>query len=104
MRLNYIKESRNMNTEVIVEDKILKFTPYAVTSLNSSSLKDELLKQFELADKISINLSQVSQFDTAGIQLIKSLSKSALEHNKDCNIETISQVVEHKIKLLGIKL
>ena len=104
MQLIILKESRNMNTEILLEDKILKFTPYAVTSLNSTALKDELLKQFDLADKINIDLSRVSEFDTSGIQLIKSISKSSKEHNKDFNIGNISEVVVHKIKLLGIEL
>ena len=75
-----------------------------VTTLNSSQLKDILLEHLEIADKIIVDLSRISEFDSSGIQLIKSLRKSALKFNKDFVLEDISPIVQQKILVLGIKL
>lgn len=66
-----------------------------------SELKDRFLSTLEQERDVTLDVSQVVEFDGAGLQLLISLKKWCRKHNKTMRIEKHSDSVSSVLALIG---
>jgi anti-anti-sigma factor len=83
----------------------LKFSfPEELTIYEVAHIHNELNVYFESNDEVALDLSQIEELDSAGIQLIfKSLNQLSRE-GKRLVIFSVSDVVNKKFNILGLNL
>ena len=67
-----------------------------MTIYDAGEMKPQLLKQLARATELEIDLSGVSEFDSAGLQLLILLKREAARHGK------ILRLLTHSLSVLGV--
>ncbi|NII11747.1 STAS domain-containing protein [Oleiagrimonas sp. C23AA] len=67
----------------------------------AAELKDELLKAFDSGPALCLDLSQVAEFDTAGLQLLILLARLGAAGGKAFHVTAASEAVNDVFALLG---
>jgi anti-anti-sigma regulatory factor len=87
---------------VTMDGSTLRFNPSGeLTIYQVEETLKELNGQFPEAKEVLIDLSVTDKIDTAGFQLLISLSKSAKATSKECSVEGIGGSVENFMALFG---
>ncbi len=89
---------KNNSVQVVVKPE----TEMTVDTVAKNYAK--LLKAFEENQDIVIDLNDVMECDTAGIQLLYSVIKTAGNTNKSLSITNISKAVNVAAERVGIKI
>ena len=70
---------------------------------NATAIKDHLLNAISECPRIELDLFNVNEIDTSGIQLLIMLQNEAQRLNKELNI-TMNNAVRNVMKLLNIEM
>lgn len=73
-----------------------------MTIFNAAELKNELLSDMEDCSALEVDLSQVSEMDTSGFQLLFMMKREAALRNRDFKISSHSQATEAVITLYNM--
>ncbi|MGE5467580.1 MAG: lipid asymmetry maintenance protein MlaB [Ignavibacteria bacterium] len=73
-----------------------------VTVFNAGDVRQKLLAALNGTDDVDVDLSQVTEIDTAGVQLIVAAKREAAERNKELHFSGCSPVVLDVMGLLGL--
>ena len=73
-----------------------------VTVFNASAIRDQLLGALNETGDLDVDLSQVSEIDTAGVQLILAAKREAAACNKTIRFSGCSDTVFDVMALLGL--
>lgn len=73
-----------------------------MTIYHAAEMKGELLPHLDRCNEMEINLSGVSEIDTAGFQLLLLVKREASRANKLLRFEAHSPATLEVLKLLGI--
>ncbi|TLX46461.1 hypothetical protein C1E24_13930 [Pseudoalteromonas phenolica] len=83
----------------------LKFNfPEELTIYEVAHIHNELKVYFESNDEVALDLSQIEELDSAGIQLIYKALHQLNKENKPLATFSISEVVKKKFCILGLSL
>jgi anti-anti-sigma regulatory factor len=74
----------------------------SLTVYNIAELHVKFQELINNADRIDIDLSNITDCDTSGIQLLYSLKKSCLEKNKEISITNPSAAVNEALNRISI--
>ena len=74
----------------------------AMTIYEAAALKDRLLGALQAAGGIELDLSQVAEIDTAGVQLLVLLKREALAAGKSFSVVAHGQASQDAIELLNL--
>jgi anti-sigma B factor antagonist len=85
-----------MNMNFTVEKKI---TIYEVTEIHK-----KILSLMEKESNLQIDLSQVTECDTAGIQLLCSILRTAQKKGETITIHPFSRAIQDTARNIGIEL
>ena len=88
------KNKKQQNHALVIEGEL---TIYTVTEL-----KDKLLSSLSATEKLELDLSEVSEFDAAGLQLLVMIKKEAEILGKVLHITGHSPVVLELLDLSGL--
>ena len=86
------------------KEKILLILEGEVTIREASKLKETLLKHLAKKKNIEMNLERVSKIDTAGLQLLYSTYKTAVQTGKTFSLKKCSAVLKETANLAGISM
>lgn len=90
---------------VTMDGSLLRFDPSGeLTIYQVEEATKELGKSISEAKDILIDLTRTDKIDTAGFQLLVSLTKSAKASGKESHIEGIGGSVENFMALFGYEL
>ncbi|RLA81845.1 MAG: hypothetical protein DRG78_08530 [Epsilonproteobacteria bacterium] len=92
------------NKELTVNDTKLTFAPLSLTSLNAQELKDILIIKLTNCTHLMVDLKDISEFDIAGLQIIKGLENHSILNGLEFSISNIPEVVSTKLSIMGITL
>ena len=67
-----------------------------------SEIKEELVSEIDLYEKVTLNLSQVEDFDTSGMQILVAFQKELTEKKQTLEIISPSTAVMNVLKLYQI--
>jgi anti-anti-sigma factor len=91
---------------VNVKNKQYQAHPFVIegelTIYTVTELKDKLLSELSKAEKLELDLSEVSEFDAAGLQLLVTIKKEAEVLGKVLQITGHSPVVVELLDLSGL--
>lgn len=73
-----------------------------MTIYHAEALKDELMQCLTRSKVIELDLSQVTEIDTSGIQLLMLAKRESIEHDKTLNIVAHSPAVHELIDFFNI--
>ncbi len=73
------------------------FTIYAI-----ETLKEQVSQEISLHDSVEVNLSQVEEIDSSGIQLLLALRAELLRKDKGFKISAMSPVVMKMVGSYGL--
>jgi len=73
-----------------------------LTIYSAARLKDELLGHLSSCAEVELNLEEVSEMDSAGLQVLLMLKKEAVRVNKEVSFVKHSQAVVEIIELLNL--
>jgi len=73
-----------------------------MTIYHAEAIKDELMHSLERSDVIDLDLSLVTEIDTAGIQLLMLAKRECQQHGKMLNIVAHSPAVHELIDIYNI--
>lgn len=73
-----------------------------MTIYHAEAIKDELMRSLARSKVIELDLSQVAEIDTSGIQLLMLAKRESLEHGKTLNIVAHSPAVHELIDFFNI--
>lgn len=73
-----------------------------VTVFNASAIRDQLLGALRETGDVDVDLSQVSEIDTAGVQLLLAAKREAEACNKTVHFSGCSDTVFDVMALLGL--
>lgn len=73
-----------------------------VTVFSAAAIRHQLLAALDDARDVEVDLSQVTEIDSAGVQLIVAAKREAAARNKDLHFSGCSGVVLDVIGLLGL--
>lgn len=76
--------------------------PIDMTIYTAASQKQQLLTFIESGTELSLNLSDVAEIDTAGVQLLLLAQREAVRENKSLQFINPSQVVQNIIALADL--
>jgi ABC-type transporter Mla MlaB component len=85
-----------MNMNLTVEKKL---TIYEVTEIQK-----KILTLLESDSHLQMDLSQVTECDTAGIQLLCSILFTSQKENRKITINTFSRTIQNTAKTIGVQL
>ncbi|MFH2066457.1 MAG: STAS domain-containing protein [Pseudomonadota bacterium] len=85
-----------MNMDLTVEKK---FTIYEV-----SEIREKILSMLNSGQPVRMDLSRVTECDTAGVQLLCSILRPAAEENAKITIRTLSKAITDAAGKIGIEL
>ncbi len=84
-------------------DKIERMTlTQDMTIYHAEALKDELLRSLERSKVIELDLSQVTEIDTSGIQLLMLAKRECQQHDQTLRIVAHSPAVRELIDFFNI--
>jgi anti-anti-sigma factor len=89
-----LKNKQQPSQPMVIEGEL---TIYTVTEL-----KDKLLSELAKAEKMALDLSEVSEFDAAGLQLLVTIKKEAEALGKVLEMTGHSPVVVELLDLSGL--
>ena len=72
--------------------------------MNGLYHKQMLLDSLEGSDRLAINMENVSDCDSSGVQLLLALRKTALLNNQNVRLQSVPRVVFDAVSNYGIKL
>ncbi len=98
------KQNSDVSNELKIQNNILIFEPYSLTIENTEERRKEILALVDDFISINLELLNVNEIDTSGIQLIKSIQNYCLKKNIVCNVKSISSLVEKQLEMLGVSL
>jgi len=73
-----------------------------MTCYHAMALKDQLLEGLDCSDALELDLSQVAEIDTAGLQLLMLAKREAGSRNKPLSIVAHSPVVRQTIDFCNL--
>ena len=73
-----------------------------LTIYTAAELKDQLLKQLDQCKKIQLDLSQVEEVDSAGIQVLMLIRKQAIAEEKALTLSQISESLSRYFELYNL--
>lgn len=73
-----------------------------LTLIHALELQTELVCSLEQAPRLDIDLSQVREIDSAGVQLLLLAKRTATEHGKELRLLEISPAVLEVLQLLNL--
>lgn len=73
-----------------------------LTIYNAAALKEQLLKALGAADVLELDLSQVAEIDTSGVQLLLLAKREALREGRTLSIVLHSPAVQETIDFLNM--
>jgi anti-anti-sigma regulatory factor len=74
----------------------------SLSVFKAAQLHAKIVEAYTTSDTIEIDLSKITDCDTAGIQLLYSLKKSGLRDGKNIIIKNISSAVENALNRMYI--
>ena len=76
----------------------------SLTIFNVAELQNQILKILKNSNKIEVDLKDITECDTAGIQLLYSLKKSCLSEGKDFSLLNPSDDFNEALNRMSIPL
>jgi anti-sigma B factor antagonist len=73
-----------------------------MTIYEAAVLKDRMLDALQAAPRLEVDLSRVTEIDTAGVQLLVLLKREALASGKAFSVVAHSQASQDAIELLNL--
>jgi anti-anti-sigma factor len=73
-----------------------------VTIFNAGAIRQQILTALDETDDIDVDLSEVTEIDTAGVQLMVAAKREAAERHKVLHYSACSPVVLDVVALLGL--
>jgi anti-sigma B factor antagonist len=70
-----------------------------MTVAHAQQLKPFLMERLKLCQNLDVNLSGVTEFDTAGVQLLILLKKEAMAYGKKVEFTSCSPAVKRVVEL-----
>lgn len=76
--------------------------PSVVTIAEAAALRDELLPALEQGGEVHLDVSALSRIDTAGVQLLLSLSNTLAMQDRQLIISGDTLLLRGELELLGL--
>lgn len=76
----------------------------SLSIFDAAMLHEKIIEVYKNSDVVEIDLKDITNCDTAGIQLLYSLKKSSLNDGKELNILNPSSAVEDTLNRMSISL
>jgi len=93
-----------MSVQVEKENGVVKFViENNMTIFNAAELKKTILEALSEPSNIQLDLSQVSEIDSAGFQLLLMLKNESKSNNKEYQITACSPAVDSLLDLFNLK-
>jgi len=92
------------NKEISIAGTTLTFAPLTLTLFNVAALKDALISKLNDCTHIKIDLSNTTEFDISGFQLVYSLKNYSIINGLEFASLDSSAIVSTKFDILGVSL